>query len=51
MNFITENWEGIVAALTAVVVLADKIAKLTKTTKDDEFIAKVEAALGVLGTK
>lgn len=48
-NIVTTNWEGIVAVLTAVVVLAGKIAKLTSTTKDDEFVARVEAALTAIG--
>lgn len=50
-NFVTSNWEGIVAVLTAAVVFAGKIAKLTSTTKDDEFIARVETALSVIGKK
>ncbi len=49
INFVTTNWEGIVAVLTAAVVFAGKIAKLTSTTKDDEFVARVEAALTVIG--
>jgi len=50
-DFVSANWEAIVAIVSALIVVVDKVAKLTPTTKDDEFVAKVEAALGVIGVK
>lgn len=48
MEFITENWGALVAALLALVGLADMIAKFTTTKKDDAVIDKIKAILPVL---
>ncbi|WP_187276937.1 hypothetical protein [Phyllobacterium endophyticum] len=48
-EFVTAHWVEITAAVTAVVVAIDKIVKLTPTKADDAFVAKVEAALDVIG--
>lgn len=49
LEFLTQNWPGILAALTALFVAADRIVKLTPSTADDDFVAKVENALSTLG--
>lgn len=49
LDFLTANWAGIVAVVTAILFAADKLVKLTPSTTDDEFVAKVENALSVIG--
>ncbi|MGZ2448523.1 type IV secretory pathway component VirB8 [Rhizobium ruizarguesonis] len=51
INFVTNNWAAIIAVAAAVLVVADKVVALTPSKKDDEFVAKVEAALAVIGVK
>lgn len=55
MEFVTENWGGILAALAAAHALAVAIVNLTPTPKDDEVLAKVyrvvEIAAGLFTTK
>lgn len=41
IDFILQNKEGILHALTAVVTAASAIAALTPTPKDDTFIGKL----------
>ncbi|MGY5795182.1 hypothetical protein ACXHXM_34065 len=48
-EFVTTNWVAILAAVSGVIHAAQLITKLTPSTKDDEFVAKVEAALSVIG--
>lgn len=49
VTFLTNHWGDILGVVALVVVLADKVAKLTPTTVDDDLVAKVEAALKSLG--
>ncbi|WP_027684342.1 hypothetical protein [Rhizobium leguminosarum] len=50
-NFVSTNWAAIVAVAVAVLYAAEKLVALTPSKKDDEFVAKVEAALAVIGVK
>ncbi len=42
MQWITEHWEVLSLALVNLLALAAVLAKLTPTTTDDEWIAKIE---------
>lgn len=48
VEFITENWESILALLAALHALAVAIVNLTPTPKDDEVLAKVYRVVEVL---
>ena len=48
IEFLTENWEGIIAAITAVVTAASAIANLTKTESDNKVIAKIGKFVNLL---
>ena len=48
MNFITENWEEILAVLAALHGLAIAIVNLTPTPKDDEILAKIYRVVEIL---
>lgn len=41
IDWILENWEHIAAAFGMLVAVCSTIVKLTKTTKDDNILAKV----------
>lgn len=41
MEYITENYEGILAIIGAVVTLASTIVALTPSTRDDEIVGKI----------
>lgn len=49
INFLTSNWDGILAVIAAAIVVVDKVVKFTPSTKDDEIVAKVEEVLKNLG--
>ena len=49
MEWVTENWQSIVALLGAVVLVARLIVKLTPTPADDAWLAKVIDALKHVG--
>jgi len=48
MNFITENWEALLAVLAALHGLAIAIVNLTPTPKDNEVIAKIYRVVEIL---
>ena len=48
-NWITSNWESVVAAAGAVVIAARLIVKLTPTPADDSVLEKVVNFLKTLG--
>lgn len=48
MNWILENWAGILTAITSVIAAASAIAALTPTPKDDSFLAKVKGLVNFL---
>lgn len=48
MNWILENWAGILTAITSVIAAASAIAALTPTPKDDSFLAKVKGFVNFL---
>ena len=41
LDWITTNWDAILALLAAIHVLALAVVNLTPTPKDDEFVAKI----------
>lgn len=55
MEFLTENWSGVLTALAAAHALAVAIVNLTPTPKDDEILEKVyrvvEIAAGLFTSK
>lgn len=48
VEFITENWEAVLALLAALHALAVAIVNLTPTPKDDEVLAKVYRGVEIL---
>lgn len=48
VNFVSTNWVEILAVVTAAVVLAERIVKLTPTTRDDEAVAWVKRMLNLV---
>jgi len=48
VEFITENWESVLALIGALHALAVAIVNLTPTPKDDEILAKVYRVFEVL---
>lgn len=48
MNWIVENWEGVVATLVALHALAIAVVNLTPTPKDDEILGKVYRVVEVV---
>jgi len=48
MDFIINNWQGIVGVITAVVTAASIIVKLTPTQKDDEILGKIMKLLNLI---
>lgn len=48
MQWVVENWEAILAAVTAVVTAASAIAALTPTPKDDAIVGKLYKVIDVL---
>ncbi len=51
ISFVASNWEGIAAVVVAVLYLGEKVAKLTKTDKDDKIVEVVESTLERFGVK
>ena len=49
MNYITQNWQELVAAISGVAITARVIVKLTPTPKDDALLAKVITFLKHIG--
>ena len=48
MEFIKENWEGIVAILTSTIAIASAVAAMTPTPKDDGIVKKVYKIVDLL---
>jgi hypothetical protein len=48
MNWIVENWDGVVATLVALHALAVAVVNLTPTPKDDEILGKVYRVVEVV---
>lgn len=48
MNWLLENWAGILTAVTSVIAAASAIAALTPTPKDDSFVAKIKGLVNLL---
>lgn len=48
MNWIVENWEGVVATLVALHALAVAVVNLTPTPKDDEILGKIYRVVEVV---
>ena len=45
VQWITENWAVITTVILAVIRFAESIAELTRTEKDDEWVAKIKKIL------
>lgn len=41
LNWITENWDNILAVYGGLVALSTAIVKITPSTKDDDILAKI----------
>lgn len=48
IEYITENKEGILQVITAVIAVASAIAALTPTPKDDGLLKKIAGLIDVL---
>ena len=48
MEFLKENWEGILAVLSGVIATASAVAALTPTPKDDGIIKKLYKLIDLL---
>ena len=48
IEYIQENWEGILAVITGVVATASAVAALTPTPKDDGWVKKLYMLLDLL---
>ena len=55
IEYVTNNWEGIVAVLAGLHAVAVAVVNLTPTPKDDEYLAKaygyIEVLAGLFTTK
>lgn len=49
MNWILNNWQEVVSAMSAVMIAARIVVKLTPTPADDSILAKVVDVLKALG--
>lgn len=49
MNWITENWQNIVAGLGGIIIVARVIVKLTPTPVDDTWLSKAVSVLKSVG--
>ena len=48
-NWITQNWEAVVAAIGAVIIAARVIVKLTPTNTDNVWLEKISGFLKGVG--
>lgn len=48
IEYVSQNWDAILTAVTAVVTAASAIANLTKTDSDNKIIAKVSKFINLL---
>ena len=48
INWIGENWESVLAVITAVVTLASAISAVTDTPKDDAIVSKIKRLIDAL---
>ena len=48
MEFIKDNWEGILAILTSTIALASAVAAMTPTPKDDGVVKKLYKIVDLL---
>lgn len=48
MEYIRENWEGIVAIISGVIATASAVAALTPTPKDDGIVKKLYKLVDLL---
>ena len=48
MQYIQENWEGILAVLSGIIATASAVAALTPTPKDDGWVKKLYKLLDLL---
>jgi uncharacterized membrane protein len=48
IQFVLTNQVELIAIVTSIMVAAEKIAKMTKTTKDDELVGKVRKVVNRL---
>jgi hypothetical protein len=48
LEFVVQNWEGIMAVTASILSLAAVVVKLTPSTKDDEVLAKISLIFEVI---
>lgn len=51
IEWITTNWEGLIAAIGAFIVFVGLVAKLTPSPKDDKIVAKILSWFKLIPTK
>lgn len=48
INWITENWEGVLAVITGVIAVASAVSAMTETPKDDAIVSKIKRLIDAL---
>lgn len=48
INWLTENWEGVLGIITSVVAIASVISAMTDTPKDDAVVSKIKRFIDAL---
>lgn len=51
IDWFVTNWASVVAIVAGILSVASIVVKLTPTTKDDEFVAKVTEVFNTLSAK
>ena len=50
LDWLADNWSGILAAIAAIHTAAVLVTRLTPTKTDDEFVAKIHATAVKIGS-
>lgn len=50
-NYVTTNWVEVIATATAVVVAAERVAQMTPTKRDDDFLAWIKSFFNIVAIK
>ncbi len=48
INWIGENWESVLAVITAVIAVASAVSAMTDTPKDDAIVSKIKRIIDAL---
>lgn len=48
INWATENWESVLAVITAVIAVASAVSAMTDTPKDDAIVSKIKRLIDAM---